>query len=202
MVKKDPRVDRYIEKSAPFAQPILKYIRKVVHTNCANVEETIKWQMPFFEYKGFLCHMAAFKEHCALGFWHPRMRKHLKITATGDEAMGHFGRISRVADLPAEKKFGRFIRQAMEFNETQGDAPVRPRGKPKPEPAVPEDLAAALRKNGKAAATFAKFPPSHRREYIEWITEAKRLETRETRLATTLEWLVEGKSRHWKYQKR
>jgi hypothetical protein len=203
MGKKDPRVDRYIRNAAPFAQPILKHIREIVHANCPNVEETIKWQMPSFTYKGILANMAAFKAHGTFGFWHPAMRKNIKTGDMTANAMGQFGRITTLADLPTDKQFGLLIRQAVALNDQAGGAPVRPRKnqKPRPEAKVPDDLASALQKRPAAAAVFAAFPPSHRREYIEWITEAKRPDTREKRLQVTLEWLVEGKSRNWKYQK-
>ncbi len=69
MASKDPRIDAYIAKSADFAQPILKHLRKVVHAGCPKVEETLKWSMPHFDYKGVMCGMAAFKAHCVFGFW-------------------------------------------------------------------------------------------------------------------------------------
>jgi uncharacterized protein YdeI (YjbR/CyaY-like superfamily) len=202
MPKKDPRVDEYIKKAAPFARPVLTHVRRIVHANCPNVEETLKWGMPAFLYKGILCMMAAFKGHCTFGFWHPAMRKNITTGDMTGNAMGQFGRIATLADLPKDKEFARLVRLAVDLNDKSDGGPVRSRPKPKPEAQVPEDMAAALRKNPKAQAAFDRFPPSHRREYIDWITEAKRPETREERLAITLEWLTEGKSRNWKYEKR
>jgi uncharacterized protein YdeI (YjbR/CyaY-like superfamily) len=199
----DPRIDAYIEKAADFAQPILRHLRKCVHRGCPEATETIKWSMPHFEYAGsILCGFAAFKAHCTFGFWHQGMNEVLGVHGSkSDAAMGSFGRIAKIEDLPDEKTLIGFVKAAAKLNES--GAPSRPRPAAtkgtKKELAVPSDLAAALKKNRKAATMFADFSPSHRKEYIEWITEAKREETRSKRLATTLEWLSEGKSRNWKY---
>lgn len=196
--KKSPKVDAYIAKAAPFAQPILKHLRKIVHAGCPGAQETIKWSMPFFDYKGSVAHMAAFKEHCAFGFWKGSL--FLKIEERGD-AMGHFGRITQLSDLPDDKTLLGYVREATELNErgVKKDAAPRPKKESRPL-AVPKDLVAALKKSAKASKTFENFSPSHRREYIEWITEAKREETRQRRLTTAIEWLAEGKPRMWKYQ--
>jgi uncharacterized protein YdeI (YjbR/CyaY-like superfamily) len=194
---RDPRIDTYIAKSADFAKPILKHLRNVMHRACPQVEETLKWSMPAFMYHGMLCGMAAFKQHCTFGFW-----KHELVVgkeqAADEQAMGQFGRITRLADLPSTKMLTDYIKKAMQLNEDGVKAP-RATPKRKPAPRVPDDLAAALKKNRKAAATFAAFSPSNQREYIEWISEAKREETRVKRLATTIQWLAEGKIRNWKY---
>lgn len=201
MPQTDPRVDAYINKeAAPFAQPILRHLRALVHKACPDVEETIKWSFASFQYKGkILCGIAAFKAHCTFGFWHKDMEKILgQDAAKSGEAMGLLGRITSLKDLPSDATMARYIKTAMELI----DSGVAARPKPKAKAAipVPADLALALKKNKAAAATWKKFPPSHRREYLEWITEAKREETREKRLLTTMEWLAEGKQRNWKYQ--
>ena len=195
----DPRIDAYIAKSADFAKPILIHLRKLVHEACPEATETMKWSFPHFEHHGVLCSMAAFKAHGAFGFWHKGMEPVLAADgAKAETAMGSLGRITSFGDLPSEKTMLRYIRQAAKLNES--GAPARPVAKPRPVLAVPADLASALKKNKLAAAAFENFSPSHRRDYIEWITEAKREETRGKRLATTLEWLAEGKSRNWKYE--
>ena len=204
-VKTDVRVDEKIAKAPAFARPILTHLRQLVHTACPDVEETIKWQMPFFVYKGqSMCHMAAFKAHCILGFWHPEIEAALAREGLGEkvgESAGLFGRITRREDLPDDAVLLRFIAEAARHNESGKPArPRPPESARRPEAVVPNDLAARLAGNARAGAAFKSFSPSHRREYIEWITEAKREETREKRLATTLEWLTEGKSRHWKNQ--
>jgi uncharacterized protein YdeI (YjbR/CyaY-like superfamily) len=200
--KLDPWVDAYIAQAAPFAQPILKHLRKLVHQACPNVEETKKWIFPHFLSGGkILCSMAAFKAHATFGFWHQGMEKVLTQDGhASDEAMGLLGKITSLKELPDDRTMLRYIRTAAELNASTEAGRPRAVGKPKRELPVPADLAAALKKNKAAAETFAKFSPSHRREYIEWITEAKREETRAKRLATTLEWLAEGKPRNWKYQ--
>ena len=202
MSRKDPRIDAYIAKSAPFAQAILKHLRKIVHAGCPDVEETMKWSMPHFDYKGMLCHMAAFKQHCAFGFWNDSVISDQHRAAEKD-AMGNFGRITSLSDLPPEKVLIGYVRKAAQLNDSgvKRPAPKKP-ALPKPAVQVPADLAAALRMNKKAQTAFDNFSPSHRREYVEWITEAKREATRESRLAATLEWLAEGKSRHWKHQRK
>ena len=202
MGHRDPRVDDYIAKSAPFARPILKHLRAIVHAACPDVEETIKWSFPHFTYRGVLCSMASFKAHCTFGFW-----KGARIVdakgAKLDEAMGQFGRITSLADLPAKRVIAGYVKQAMKLNASGVKGPERAKSKgPKPAVRVPADLAAALKKSRRAAATFAAFPPSHRREYVEWIVEAKRSETRARRLAQTIAWLAEGRSRNWKYERK
>jgi uncharacterized protein YdeI (YjbR/CyaY-like superfamily) len=199
-MKTDRRVDAYIKQAAPFSQPILRHLRAHVHRGCPEVEEAIKWGMPAFLYRGkILCGMAAFKAHATFGFWHQDVRRLLeKELGNKADAMGGFGRITAVQDLPPDRDLQRYIRTAVQCEDS--GAPRQEKPKARPAPAVPPDLAAALKKNRKAATTFENFAPSHRREYIEWITGAKREATRAQRLATTLAWLAEGKSRHWKYQ--
>ncbi|MCK6459920.1 MAG: YdeI/OmpD-associated family protein [Planctomycetes bacterium] len=199
MGTRDPRVDTYIRKSAAFARPILERLREDVHACCPDVVETIKWSMPAFEYKGLLCGLAAFKGHCTFGFW-----KHALVVGDdpkADEAMGSFGRITSVADLPKRSVFRRYMRKAMRLNERGVTAP---REKARPRSPIPMHPAfkRALAGNGKAAATFEAFPPSHRREYLEWIAEAKQETTRARRIGQAVDWLAAGKPRNWKHMKR
>jgi uncharacterized protein YdeI (YjbR/CyaY-like superfamily) len=199
MGARDPRVDAYIAKSADFAKPILTYLRDVVHEGCPTVQETIKWSAPFFDHHGVMCSMAAFKEHCAFGFWKASLVLDDK-NPKAQEAAGHFGRITSLADLPPKKTMIGYIKKAMALNE-QAVQPKRPPKHPKKPMEVPPYLMAALKKNKKALSTYESFPPSHKRDYLEWITEAKGEETRERRLATAIEWMAEGKPRNWKYMK-
>lgn len=200
MGKRDRRVDAYIVKAAPFARPILRHLRELIHDTCPEVEETIKWGMPSFMHHGILCGMAAFKQHAAFGFWKgsrivdPKTRKNY-------EAMGQFGRITARKDLPSDRTLVGYIRQAMKLNQSGEKAP-RPAPRPKRPVVVPADLRAALAKSPKARRTFDGFAPSHRREYVEWITGAKHEETRARRLAIAIEWMAEGKPQNWKYQRR
>lgn len=201
MARKDPRIDAYIAAAAPFARPILKHLRKIVHTGCPQTEETIKWSMPAFDYKGPMAGMAAFKAHCTFGFWKAKLI--LGETPRDEEAMGHFGRITALADLPPDKVLIAYVQKAAALNEEGVKNPRVPKPKkPRGDIKVPPILAKALANNRRARATFEKFSPSHRREYIEWITEAKREETREKRLATALAWLTEGKSLNWRYERK
>jgi uncharacterized protein YdeI (YjbR/CyaY-like superfamily) len=195
----DPRVDAYIRKSAEFARPILARLREDVHACCPDVVETIKWGMPSFEYRGLLCGLAAFKQHCTFGFW-----KHALVVGDdpkAEEAMGSFGRITSVADLPPRSAFRGYVRKAMRLNEQGVKAPREKARKRKPIPMHPA-LKRALAADRKAASTFKAFPPSHQREYLEWIAEAKQEGTRARRIAQAVEWLAEGKPRNWKYMKR
>jgi uncharacterized protein YdeI (YjbR/CyaY-like superfamily) len=197
MGTKDRRVDDYIKNAAPFAQPILKYLRKVVHAGCPEVEETIKWQFPHFDYKGVLCGMAAFKEHCAFGFWKGELIVDSKHR--DGSGMGQFGRITSRADLPDEKTLVAYVRKAAELNAQGIKVPGRSKPTKRAALPVPAYMAAALKANAKAEKTFNNLSASQRREYVEWVTEAKRDETRQQRLTTAIEWMAEGKARNWKY---
>ncbi len=202
MGKQDKRVDAYILKSADFAKPILNHLRKIVHEACPNVEETIKWGFPHFDYKGIMCSMAAFKEHCAFSFWKTTLMKDAKeMIAKNENAMGHLGRITSVKDLPSDKKLTAWIKEAIKLNDD--DIKVeKKKTVAKKEIEIPGAFQKALNKNKAAAATFKNFSPSHRYEYLEWITEAKTDETKNKRIAQTIEWLIKGKSRNWKYMRK
>ena len=198
MGKKDRRVDSYIAKSAEFARPILKHLRTLVHKACPEIAETIKWNMPWFEHKGLVCGMAAFKKHATFGLW-----KHkLIVTKTAEEGgMGQFGRITSLRELPPDKTLLDHIRKAVELNQAGIKSPPRkvPRPSEKRELIVPDFFRSALKKNRKAAEHFDKFSYSHRKEYVEWLSNAKRAETRQKRLATALVWISQGKPQNWKY---
>lgn len=198
---RDPRVDAFIARSADFARPILVHLRSLVHEACPAATETIKWGMPHFEHAGsILCMMAAFKGHCAFGFWHQGMEKIAgPHRASPEAAMGSLGRITSLADLPSDAVLKRLVCTAADLIESGAPGRPRPAKLVRALP-VPADLAAALKKNAAAAKTFDAFPPGKRKDYIEWITEAKRDVTRQSRLATTIEWLAEGKARNWKYE--
>lgn len=200
----DKRIDAYIQKSQPFAQPILTHLRSLIHKALPEVEETIKWGMPFFMYAGEpLCNFAAFKAHCAMGFWKMRLMKDVELLQRNSEkaesAMGHLGRITSKKDLPADKQLTAWLKEAAVLNEKglKAERTVKPKAPIKAPPA----FTSALKKNAKAKKTYDAFSPSHQRAYLEWITEAKTDATREKRIATSVEWLSEGKSRMWKYEK-
>ncbi len=200
--KTDARIDAYIAEAAEFARPILKHLRQLVHQACPKVEETMKWSHPNFVYGGkILCNLAAFKSHCSFGFWHQDLAAVIaRDGGQAEAAMGQFGRITSLADLPGDRTLLGYLKQAAQLNESGKPARPRPASKPKAEPKIPTDLKTLLAAHPKAADTFAKFSPSHRREYLEWITEAKREETRQKRLETTIQWLTEGKTRNWRYK--
>ena len=205
MGTKDPRVDDYIAKSAEFAKPILIHLRELIHDNCPTVIETMKWSFPHFTYKGpadraprILCSMASFKQHCAFGFYY------IDNTSGNQQAapaMGQYGRIASVADLPADKKLIKQITDAIRVH----DAGVKPRVAARPaekkELEIPDCLTAALKKNKKALAEFKQFNYSSKKDYVEWLDEAKTDATRKKRLDTAIEWIAEGKPRNWKYMR-
>ena len=198
MGNKDPRVDAYIAKAADFARPILEEIRARVHVACPAVEETIKWSMPAFEYKGPMCGMAAFKKHCFFGFWKSSLV--LGEGSPDDNPMGFREKLTSLEDLPSKSEFRANVKKAMALND-QGIRAPRAARVAKAELKAPAYFTAAVKKNKKAQAAFDKFSPSHRREYLEWITEAKTEATRNRRLAQAIEWMAEGKPRNWKYMK-
>jgi len=193
MPKKDPRIDAYIAKAADFAKPILNRIRKLVHATCPDVTETIKWNSPFYEHKGILLATPAFKRHCALIFWKGKL-----IFSKGDQRK-KFRRLTSFSELPGDKILTGYIRKAVELNETGIKIP-RPKPKARKEIVVPDYFLAALRKNKAALLAFENFSPSHKREYVEWIVEAKREETRAKRIKAAMAQMTEGKSRNWRYQ--
>jgi uncharacterized protein YdeI (YjbR/CyaY-like superfamily) len=197
MGKKDPRVDDYITGSAAFAKPILRHLRKVVHGACPHVEETMKWSFPHFDYKGMMCSMAAFKAHCAFGFWKASL---VLGDAAEEGAMGHLGRITSVADLPSDADLAGYVKRAAALND-EGVKVARMPRRASAALATPPDLASALQKNRKARAAFEGFPPSHKREYVEWIVEARGADTRRRRLETAIAWMAAGKPRNWKYMR-
>ena len=200
MPKTDPRIDAYIKKAKPFARPILMHLRKVVHSAVPEVEETMKWSSPHFDYKGMFCGFAAFKEHVGFGFWKAALLKE-HLPGDGGMAMaGQFGRITSIDDLPNDKALAKILKIAKRLNDDEVKAPSMRKG-PRPELKAPADLLTALAKNKKWKATFDGFPAGQRREYIAWVTEAKQAATRETRIKTAVEWMAEGKIRNWKYVK-
>jgi hypothetical protein len=199
MGTKDPRVDEYIENAPDFARPILKELRKRVHASVAAADETIRWGAPYFQYKDTLLGgMASFKQHCAFGFWHPLLRD----GDTSLEGMGRFGKIASIGDLPPAAAFAKLAKKAQQLVDDGVKGPPRPKPPANRTVEVPKDLAAKLARNAKARVTFEGFPYSSRKEYVEWIAGAKREETRAQRIATTVEYLAEGKRLHWKYEKR
>lgn len=199
----DPRIDAYIKKAAPFAQPILTHIREVVHAVCPDAVETVKWQHPHFEYKGeMMVGMAAFKEYCVLGFWKSKLLAAQGLSVPdGENPMGFNDRIRSVKELPNDRELTKLIKAAMALNEAGIKVP-RPKAAPKPPVKTPTYFMGVLKKNRKALAAWEAFSPSHKREYVEWITEAKTEETRDRRLVQAIEWIGEGKARNWKYMKK
>lgn len=204
MPTKDPRIDLYIYNAADFARPILLHLRELIHVACPDVQETIKWSFASFDYKGPMCSMASFKQHCAFGFWKASLMKDktLAANAKSESAMGHYGKITSLKDLPSDKKIIAHIKEAMMLNEKGIKLPPRKVTTAKKEIVIPVYFLKQLKKNKKALTTFNSFSASHKREYIEWITEAKTDETKNRRMETAIEWISEGKSRNWKYVKK
>jgi uncharacterized protein YdeI (YjbR/CyaY-like superfamily) len=198
----DSRIDAFIAKSADFARPILIHLRKLVHQAAPEIQETMKWSMPFFDCNGPVCQMAAFKQHCAFGFWKATaLSDPHKLINQGETSAGSFGRLTSLADLPADDILIAYIQEAVKLNKDGIKAPMK--AKPaaeKKEITIPADFLAQLEKHAEAKAQFGKFSPSKQREYAEWFMEAKTEATRQKRIDQALEWISEGKSRNWKYQ--
>lgn len=206
MGKRSASIDDYIIRSAEFARPILEHLRELIHKGCPDVEEVIKWGMPSFDYKGPFITIASFKQHCAVGFWKASLLKdtqeHLSPRAiAGGESMGNFGKIKSLKDLPPNKVMLDFIKQAKKLNDDGVKLPSRKKKATK-SLAMPPYFSKALKSDTVALAAFNEFSPSQKKEYIEWITEAKTEETRNKRLQTALEWIADGKSRNWKYMRK
>lgn len=195
-MSRDPRIDAYIARQADFARPILEHVRDVMHAACPEVEEAVKWSMPAFMYKGRpLANMAAFKAHAVMGFW---QGEQLRDSNVRGEAMGEFGRLASIDDLPSRDHLVELIRRAARLID-EGVKPVRTKTVKAPIE-MPDDLAAALAANSLAQATYDGFPSSGRRDYLQWVTEAKRPETRQKRIAQAVAQMAEGKRLHWKYE--
>lgn len=202
----DPRVDAYIQKAQPFAQPILNHLRELIHRAIPEVTETIKWNFPNFDFKGPLCSFAAFKGHVAFGFWkHSLLKDPQGIiqshAAQGGGGMGNLGRITSLKDLPDDKTLVSLLKQARELNAQGIKLPPKPKDPSAALLEIPAELQTELDSNPQALANFHAFPPSHRKEYILWISEAKQAATRERRAAQAVEWIAEGKGRNWKYER-
>jgi hypothetical protein len=200
-------VDAYVAKAAPFAQPILEYLREVVHEGAPGTKETIKWSMPFFVYEGvsgdvILGNMAAFKAHCSFGLWGSNLVDRLKSDGVESvDGMGSFGKFASIEDLPSRKKLVGYVKEAAKKIAVGERTKAWSRPKvAKAEPKVPEELAQALKKNKAAAKVFVDKGPGFRREYCAWISEAKQEATREKRVTQAVEWIAEGKTRNWKYE--
>jgi hypothetical protein len=196
----DKRIDSYIATAPDFAEPILKHIRDVVHEAVPRVEETMKWSTPSFEYDGMMCGMAAFKKHCMMGFWKAELlAKQFPTLAADGKSLQRLSGIRSIKDLPPKATLIKVIRAAAKLNEDNIKTPRKPRVTTIRTVRAPADLLAALRNNAEARAGYDALSPSHKREYIEWITEARRDETRRQRVMTAVEWMAEGKIRNWKY---
>lgn len=208
MVKKDKRIDTYIEKSADFAKPILKHIRKLAHTASPDMQETLKWGMPHFDHEGkSVLSMAAFKQHAVFGFWKAELIKDPKNymqarKAQGGDAMGHGGKLTSVKDLPPDKVFIDFVKQAIQLNRDGIKLPAREKKSADPKTSTPPDyFEKALKKNKSAWKTWSEWTPGKKKEYVDWLKEAKTDATREKRMQTAVGWIAEGKIRNWKYVK-
>jgi uncharacterized protein YdeI (YjbR/CyaY-like superfamily) len=202
MEKYDPRIDAYIEKSEEFTKPILNHLRTLVHQACPEVTETIKWGFPIFEYKGQLCNMAAFKQHCGFGFWKSSMLPDPHQILLKNEGAGSIGKLTSLSDLPSDAILIEYVQNAAKLNEAGIKKPVIKPSAVKTEIPVPDYFNEALKENPSALEHFEKFSYSHRKEYLQWITEAKSEDTRQKRMATAIEWISEGKGRNWKYEKK
>lgn len=204
MATYDKRIDAYIAKSADFAKPILEHLRELIHEACPDVEETMKWSFPHFDYMGAtICSMAAFKQHAVFGFWKASIMQdpHSILETANRSAMGHMGQLTDVSQLPKASILKQYIKQAAKLNADGIKIPSKPKAAKKAALEVPEELMKALKKNKAALKTFEGFSNTNKKEYTEWVSEAKTDATRDKRIAQAIEQMAEGKIRHWKYQK-
>lgn len=204
MENRNPAFDTYMDKAAPFARPILAHLRNLAHAAQPGLSETLKWGFPHFEYKGMVCHMAAFKQHCVFGFWKATLLTdpHQVLTVQGKTAMGHLGQIKSLADLPADDILVAYIREAVQLNEENRKVPAKAAAGQAKDLEVPDYFLEALAQHAAADRTFRNFSRSQQKEYVDWLAEAKTEATRSKRLDTAMEWLAEGKVRNWKYVKK
>jgi uncharacterized protein YdeI (YjbR/CyaY-like superfamily) len=203
MAVREKVIDEYIARSADFAKPILLHIRELVHRACPKVEEKIKWGFPFFDYKGqSMCHVSAFKKHAVMGFWKAPLMKDpiLVANAKSEVAMGHLGKIVCLKDLPPDKTIISWIKEAMELNDNGIKLPAKVKSADRKQLIVPAYFVEALEKHTKAKQVFEAFTYSHKKEYLEWITEAKTEITRKKRMLKAIEMMEEDKSLNWKYK--
>ena len=199
MATKDPRVDAYIARAAPFARPILTALRNAMHAACPDVVETIKWSVPAYEHRGVMCGLAAFKNHVKLGFWKAQVLADRGFPEVMSDEPGGLDHLTSVDDLPAAPRLAAIIKGAAALNED--GVTTKRRSTPKPPIKPPAYFLAAIKKSRKAMATYDAFSPSNKREYVEWVTGAKSEETRDRRLAHAVAWMAEGKSRNWQYER-
>ncbi|MCI0473967.1 MAG: YdeI/OmpD-associated family protein [Ignavibacteria bacterium] len=204
MSKKIKEIDSYIAKAQPFARSVLKHLRGLIHKACPDVEERMKWSFPHFDYKGMMCSMASFKEHCAFNFWKSSLMSDSAgvMKNRGEGGMGNFGKIQSLGDLPNDKIIHSYIKEAMKLNVDDVKITVKPKVTGNKKLDVPEYFLKALKKNKKAMEFFTKSSYSFKKEYVMWVTDAKTDSTRESRVNTSVEWISEGKPRNWKYIKK
>ena len=202
---RDARFDAYIVKAPEYARPILEHVRDLMHKAHPEVVETMKWQHPFFTHANgkIIASIGAFKEHCRFGIWHAEAAAAIRLAAGhGSNERGSVVKVRSLKDLPPQKVLLASFKKAAEAAaDRKTKLPRKEYQTPKPPLAVPADLTAALRKNKSAQKTFDGFSPSSKREYVEWIIGAKQDETRQRRLVQAVEWMAEGKSRNWKYER-
>ncbi|MBB5639297.1 uncharacterized protein YdeI (YjbR/CyaY-like superfamily) [Pedobacter cryoconitis] len=202
MGKLDNRIDLYIDNAAVYAQPILNHLRMLVHEACPEIIEKIKWGCPHFDYKGPVCHMAAFKNHCAFGFWKGALLPDLHHLVGEDKqhAMGHLGKLESVEDLPGDDVLITYIQNAVILNKEGVKLPKKTTA-PRTDLQVPDDFVERLVTVPAAGINFEKFSYAKKKDYLEWFKDAKTEATRNKRMDTAIEWIIEGKSRNWKYEK-
>ncbi len=198
MGTRHPGVDAYIAGAPDYAKPILEHVRAVAHEAIPAVDEAIKWGAPHFMRDGMVCAIAAFKSYCGIRFWKEAL---LQADDASKQAIERYGRIASIEDIANDRGLAQMMKAAARLNADGVKLPSRPK-KAHPPLEVPAALRLALDADRTAAATFDGFSPSHQREYVQWITEAKTEQTRDKRIATAIEWMAEGKSRNWKYERK
>ena len=202
MGNRNKLIDEYIEKAAPFAKPILSHIRELIHEAWPEIEETIKWKVPVYEYKGIVCATGAFKTHCAFNFFKAKLMKdpYHVFSEQFSDAAGQFGKLLTVSDLPSDSILREYIQEAAKLNTDKIKGPAKK--KEDADHLIPNDLSIALKNNPIAQKQFETMSLGYKKEYIDWLLDAKMDATRQKRLETAIEWIAEGKPRNWKYMKK
>src|SRR5438270_1264994 len=168
-------------------RPILVRLRRIFRQASPKLEEAIKWGVPCYLFKGPVGGFAAYKQHVSWGLWKSRALNDPEgLLGRGVSVMA--GKITKVSEIPPAAKIIALIEQVIALNEAGIKSP-----KP-PEPELPADFAAAMKKAGKAARHYAAFTPARKWQYVNWVTQAKRAETRAKRIEIAVERIGEGKT--------
>lgn len=194
-------VNKYISNAPISQQKILSKLREIIHKASLDIEEKIRWSHPHFDYMGKgMCFIQALKERVTFGFWFgDKIYNSPKLSKEAKAIYETMGNLTDVSQIPSTKLIIEEIHLAMKLIES-GNRDVKEK-KVKPQLVIPDYLSLRFKKDKTANSSFSKMSPSHQREYVDWIIDAKTDETRENRISTMMSQVKEGKSKNWKYIK-